>query len=90
MLHVCLGRERLGVLRSESGTARGTVSCCPTPASPLPGAITAGDLWVESDMCRGYGQLGRSPVLKEENDKPFPVLGLADYEVTQARGTQRV
>jgi len=30
-----------------------------------------------------YGQLGRSPVLKEENGRPFPVLGLASYEVTQ-------
>eukprot|EP00913_Durusdinium_trenchii_P025661 g24085.t1 len=30
-----------------------------------------------------YGQLGRPPVLKEENGRPFPVVGLADYEVTQ-------
>ncbi|CAJ1422778.1 unnamed protein product [Effrenium voratum] len=30
-----------------------------------------------------YGQLGRTPVLKEEFGRPFPVLGLSGYEVTQ-------
>jgi len=30
-----------------------------------------------------YGQLGRAPVLKEENGRPFPVLGLESCEVTQ-------
>jgi len=30
-----------------------------------------------------YGQLGRSPVLKEENGRPYPVLGLMHEEVLQ-------
>eukprot|EP00439_Symbiodinium_sp_Y106_P077622 s129_g16.t1 len=30
-----------------------------------------------------FGQLGREPVIKEENGRPFPVKGLVGYEVTQ-------
>jgi len=36
-----------------------------------------------------FGQLGREPVAKEENGRPFPVLGLLEYEVTQVSAGMR-
>ncbi|CAE7282482.1 HERC4 [Symbiodinium natans] len=36
-----------------------------------------------------FGQLGREPVAKEENGRPFPVKGLVGHEVTQVSAGMR-